>query len=225
MKILCFDTCTEKMNVVISENNDILGCKIVQTTEKSYNSAHLIPVIIQLTKDCGILINDINAIGTNIGPGSFTGVRASATIARVMANQLDIPVVGVSSLEIYSLLNNTQKPSLCLLDARRGKAYIAVYGQNQEIIIEPQAVEYETALEKAKSGEYFVITDKKMFELMNENNINSIEISSQSDDFGKFLAELTDKHLTQNSSAENNWQNLKPLYIQPPPISTPKVKV
>lgn len=47
---------------------------------------------------------DVNLIAVNIGPGSFTGIRACVTVARVMAQQLDCKAVGVSSLEILSRL-------------------------------------------------------------------------------------------------------------------------
>ena len=46
---------------------------------------------------------DIDMIATDIGPGSFTGIRACVTVARVLAQQLNIKAVGVSSLEILSL--------------------------------------------------------------------------------------------------------------------------
>lgn len=236
MKILTFDTSTETMFVTIGNDSDVNAYKIIETTEKSYNSAHLIPVIIELLQSQNLMTENIEAIGVNIGPGSFTGVRASATVAKVMAQQLDIPVVGVSSLEIYSLLNNTEKPSLCLLDARRGKAYMAVYGNDGEIIQEPQAIEYEKAVEFAKNGNYFIIADKKMSEIIKDSGLECLNLSESKENFGVFLAELTYKYLSkglrlprQDSQAvlpRNDdiyrWHNLKPLYIQPPPISTAK---
>ena len=40
---------------------------------------------------------DIDLIGVNIGPGSFTGIRASLTVAKVMAQELNIKIVPVES--------------------------------------------------------------------------------------------------------------------------------
>ncbi len=45
---------------------------------------------------------DLDCISIDIGPGSFTGIRACTTVARMLAQQLDIKAVGVSSLEILS---------------------------------------------------------------------------------------------------------------------------
>jgi len=233
MKILTFDTSTETMYVTISNDSEILANKIIETTEKSYNSAHLIPVIIELLQSQNLAMKDIEAIGVNIGPGSFTGIRASATVAKVMAQQLDIPVVGISSLEIYSLLNNTKKGTLILLDARRGKAYMAVYGEN---ILQPQAIEYENAVEYAKNNDLFIISDQKMSEVIKEAGQETLNLSEVKENLGVFLAKLTYKHLHditviarskatwQSQFSEFKWHELKPLYIQPPPISMPKVK-
>lgn len=222
MKILTFDTSTENMFVTIGDDSNVKAYKITETTEKSYNSAHLIPVIIELLQSQNLTMEHIDAIGVNIGPGSFTGVRASATVAKVMAQQLDIPVVGVSSLEIYSLLNSTEKPSLCLLDARRGKAYMAVYGKNGEIIKEPQAIEYEKAVDFAKSSDFFIIADKKMSEIINNSGLGCLNLSESKENFGGFLAKLTYEYLRDNAFGIFKWHDLKPLYIQPPPISMPK---
>ena len=191
---------------------------------KSYNSAYLLPVIIELLQSLNLTMQDIEAIGVNIGPGSFTGIRASATVAKVMAQQLDVPVVGVSSPEIYSLLNTTDKNTLCLLDARRGKAYMAVYGQDESIILEPHAVEYEKAVEYAQNNDVFIISDNKMSEVIKEAGLECINLSKVLENMGFYLAKLTYKHLQGGNLDSFKWHNLKPLYIQPPPISMPKIK-
>ena len=224
MKILTFDTSTDVMYVTIGNDSAVETYKIIETTQKSYNSAHLIPTIIELLKSLNITMENIEAIGVNIGPGSFTGIRASAVVAKVMAQQLDIPVVGVSSLEIYSLLNKTEKDTLCLLDARRGKAYMAIYSKNESVIMEPQAIEYEKAIEYAKNNDLFIIADKKVSEILKEAELDCLNLSEIKENLGLNLAELTYKYLQKNDSDSFKWHNLKPLYIQPPPISMPKAK-
>lgn len=220
MKILTFDTSTETMYVAISDDSKIISSKIIQNTELSYNSAHLIPVIIDLLKAQNLTMQDIEAIGVNIGPGSFTGIRAAVTVAKVMAHQLDVPVAGVSSLQIYAKLNTSDKNSLILLDARRGKAYMAVYARNGDIILEPQATEYEKALEYAKNNDVFIISDKKMTELLKNENLECLNLSESKENLGVFLTELACEYLKKDLSQK--WHNLNPLYIQPPPISMPK---
>ena len=224
MKILTIDTSLNKMFLTISEDGTILASKIVENTKERYHSALLIPTIIELLKKLNLTMQNIEAIGVNVGPGSFTGIRASATVARTIAQNLKIPAVGVPSLEVISLLNTSSKNSVILLDARKGKTYFAVYAPGADIIVEPQAMEYEKAFNYLKNNDVFVVSDKTMTEKLKDEDIQSIMIEEQTYDFGEALAKLTSKHLKDGTN-NYEWFNLKPLYIQPPPISMPKISV
>ena len=119
MKILVFDTCLDKMYVTLSEDDKILSSEVVTNKDNKYHSAFLISTIKDVLKKNNLSPKDIDAIGTNIGPGSFTGIRACTTVARMIAQQLNLPAVGVSSLEILSKINPTDKPTMVALDARK----------------------------------------------------------------------------------------------------------
>jgi tRNA threonylcarbamoyl adenosine modification protein YeaZ len=220
MKILTFDTSSEILYVTISENSEVLASKVVATNQNNYNSTYLIPTIADMLKEFNLDMQDIQAIGVNIGPGSFTGLRASVVVAKVIAQQLNIPAVGVSSMEIYSMLNKTEKPSLCLLDARRGKAYMALYSRDKNV--EPQAVEYDDALEYAKNNDCVIICDKKMSEIIKNADLHCLNLSEVNENFGLLLAKLTQNYLNNGNNELYGWANLKPLYIQPPPIHSSK---
>lgn len=204
MKILVFDTCLDKMYVTIAEDEKILSSKIVTNTDNKYHSAFLISTIKELLKANNLTPQDIDAIGTNIGPGSFTGIRACTTVARMFAQQLDIPAVGISSLEILSKINNTEKPTMVALDARKNSAYLY---KNNEI---KGAVQLEEIEELIKNNDYYIITDDKL-----QTRLGGISYQQNEYQLGEILAKLSYKKL-QDSSAK--WQELKPLYIQPPPM-------
>ena len=87
MKILVFDTCLDKMYVTLADDDKILTSKIVTNKDNKYHSAFLISTIKEVLKENNLRPEDIDAIGTNIGPGSFTGIRACTTVARMMAQQ------------------------------------------------------------------------------------------------------------------------------------------
>lgn len=224
MKILCFDTSFDKTYITLGENGNILVSEIIESTEERYHSAFLIPKIAEILKNQNILMQDIAAVGVNVGPGSFTGIRVCVSVARVMAQSLEIPAVGVSSLEIIAHGASQDFPIAVLMDARKGKAYIGVYSAEGRIILEPQAIEYETVFEMARSNDYFVMTDNTMFEKLSELGVESVRFSDLDADFGKNLFELADNYLKSEDGEKYKWYNLKPLYIQPPPISMPKIK-
>ena len=94
-------------------------------------SEHMIPEIDALLKKYSIDRKDISSIVVGIGPGSYTGVRIAVSIAKVISLALEIPIYPVSSLRI---LKDDDKPSICLINARSGRSYFAVY-KGQDTII------------------------------------------------------------------------------------------
>lgn len=204
MNILVFDTCLDKMYVAISQDDKILNSKIVTNKDNKYHSAFLISTIKEMLKENNMTPHDIEAIGTNIGPGSFTGIRACTTVARIMAQQLNLPAAGISSLEILAELNKTQKTTMVALDARKNSAYLYVDNKIQG------AIQLEQIEEMLKEKEYFLITDDKL-----QQRLGGVSYQSEEHNLGEILAHLAYLKLKENAC---KWQELKPLYIQPPPM-------
>ena len=202
MKILAFDTCLDKMYVVLKTEKEILTSEVVENTESKYHSAFLISTIKNILRKNNLKPEGLDVIGINIGPGSFTGIRACTTVARVMAQQLGIKAIGVSSLEILSKLGG-ENP-LVALDARKNKAYLWC---NNEI---KGAVELEQVQEIIKNGSYNVITDDRLQKILGGTSYQQGNYP-----LGEILSDLViDKLKTQSG----NWAELLPLYIQPPPV-------
>ena len=145
MKLLTFDTCLDRTYVALSEDGTIIESKIAENKNEKYHSAFLISTIVNILKNNNLTMQNIDAIGTNIGPGSFTGIRACVTVARVIAQQLDCPLVGVSSLEILSNLNRQSKKTAVMLDARKKQFYLALYDTDGRELLQPQLINDEKA--------------------------------------------------------------------------------
>ena len=199
MITLAFDTCLDKMYVVLKQDGRILASKIVINQDNKYHSAFLISTIQEVLSTNNIKPQDVNLIAVNIGPGSFTGIRACVTVARVMAQQLNCKAVGISSLEILSKIS-TKNP-LVALDARKNSAYLYCDGEIKG------AIQLEEIKKIIENGNYTVITDDKLQPILGGTSYQKEEHP-----LGEILAELA-----ENSNAEGNWRKLKPLYIQPPP--------
>lgn len=215
MNILGFDTCLDKMYVTLDKNGVSIS-KIVETTSDHYHSAFLISTIREVLKEFNLVPKDIDLIATNVGPGSFTGIRACTTVARVFSQGGGkcIKTVGVSSLEILSRLNTTQKPSLVALDARKEMAYVAAYDNKKEILA-PQTMLLEDLKQRIASGREFVIADDKLAPLL-----GGISYQQTDKDLGKLLIEIALEKIEQG--CETDWRKLHPLYIQPPQVTIKK---
>lgn len=205
MKILAFDTCLDKTYITLAEDNKILKSETIVSDGQNYHSAYLISTIVKVLKELNLTPKDIDMIATDIGPGSFTGIRACTTVARVLAQQLDIKAIGVSSLEILSKILGGN--DLVALDARKNKAYI--YDGDIKGAIELEQVD---ELVKGRT----LITDNSLLERFSQYTDKAVSYQVSDYPLGEILAKLAYEKAVNND--ETNWRKLKPLYIQPPPV-------
>lgn len=204
MILLNFDTALNKTYVAISNDENLLTSKIVENTEDNYHSAFLLSTIKEILKENNLTPKDVDLIGVNVGPGSFTGIRAALTVAKVMAQELNIKIVPIESLRILSKLNKTDKKSIVIMDARRSMAY--VYKDDEIKLV--NVSEVKSILEQ---DDFEIISDKSMAETL---AIDAIVYEKDNYDLGKILNELAYEN-KDNAILPNE---LKALYIQPPPV-------
>lgn len=221
MKILTFDTSLNKTYLTYGEDEKIIVNKEICSTDEKYHSVNLIPEIIKIFREQNIKFQDIDAIGINEGPGSFTGIRICTVVARIAAQQADIKVVPVPSLEILAKINNlADKKTVVLLDARKNKAYSAIYDNDGKELKTPYSIFYEDAVSLCKSDDFVVISDNAMYKILQEQGIESVNYEAKDYPLGEFLYQITFEKLSLNK--DYHWAKAKPLYIQPPSITMPK---
>ena len=219
MITLVFDTCFNKTYIVLRKDDEILSNLVIESTDSNYHSVYLIPKIRDVLKENKLLVSDIDAIGVNIGPGSFTGIRAGITIARVLSQQSNTKLVGVHSLHILSKLNITDKKTIVVTDARKNKVYFAMYDKKEEIV-SPSLIEKEELLSKI-TDDVLVISDLSVSNYLKEHEIISLNYEAVDKNLGLYLSELVSWKLS-NSQDDFHWAKVKPLYIQQPSITKPK---
>lgn len=196
MITLAFDTCLDKMYAVLKKDREILASRVIKNHDNKYHSAFLISTLQEIMAENGIKPQDIDLIATNIGPGSFTGIRACVTVARVMAQQLNCKAVGISSLEI--LAKCAGENPLVALDARKNSAYLYKDGEIKGAIL----------LDEINTEGYSVLTDDKLQPILGGQSYQQMNLP-----LGEILAELAEEN-----NEDGDWRRLKPLYIQPPPM-------
>lgn len=145
MNVLAIDTSNQILGVAILSDGLLLG--EVVTNIKKNHSVRLMPAINQLMQDVSMTPDQLDKIVAAKGPGSYTGVRIGLTTAKSMAWALNIPVVGVSSLEVLACQGHFYNSYICpFFDARRGLVYTGIYqwednqivpvGEEQNILME-----------------------------------------------------------------------------------------
>lgn len=204
MNILAFDTCLDKTYVTLYHEQKYFN-EIILSKEENYHSAYLISSIVKLLKSENLTPKSLNYIATDIGPGSFTGIRACTTVARMLAQQLNIGLVGVSSLEILSEILGDK--NIVALDARKNKAYFydkAIKG----------AIELDE-LDKLVRGKT-LITDNSLYSRFKDSGADVISYQQKDYPLGEILTKIALQKI--ESGTDIDWRKLKPLYIQPPPV-------
>ena len=204
MKMLAFDTCLDKTYITYTDGK-IFQNKIIKSNENNYHSAFLISTIVEILKENNLEPKDLDCIAIDIGPGSFTGIRACTTVARMLAQQLNLKAIGISSLEILSKILGSN--DLVALDARKNKAYIydgKVLG----------AIELEKTDEIVKNRR--LITDDSLYQRLNILAKDTISYQQNEYQLGEILAKIALEKIYNGE--DTNWRNIKPLYIQPPPV-------
>lgn len=125
----------ENQILVIDGAGDTCGIMLVTNGKEYYqklNSQRLteeiIPNINQAQKSLKIKLKDINIIGWNQGPGSFTSLRITASIVQGLSTPLNIKVVGFSTFDfLLESLHLENKKILCTIDARSQEVYWGIY--------------------------------------------------------------------------------------------------
>jgi tRNA threonylcarbamoyladenosine biosynthesis protein TsaB len=141
MKVLAIDTSNNVLGISLIDEEKVLGEHI--TNVKINHSVRVMPAIDNLMKECEIKPGDLTKIVVAKGPGSYTGVRIGVTIAKTMAWSLNIPLVGISSLEVLAAsvgryFHGCVSP---LFDARRGQVYTGLFqykDENLSVIVKDQ---------------------------------------------------------------------------------------
>lgn len=133
MNVLAIDTASYVLGVGLLKDGKPLGS--IVTHEKKNHSLRLMPAIRSLFDEVDMMPKDLDRIVVDHGPGSYTGVRIGVTTAKTMAYSLNIPVVGVSSLEALaangSLFTGETVP---FFDARRGQVFTGLYKHGTSIL-------------------------------------------------------------------------------------------
>ncbi|WP_367177074.1 tRNA (adenosine(37)-N6)-threonylcarbamoyltransferase complex dimerization subunit type 1 TsaB [uncultured Eudoraea sp.] len=105
-------------------------------------------------------ITDLDAIAVSKGTGSYTGWRIGVSAAKELRIALDIPLIGISTLEsMVSQLTLKEGIVIPVLDARRMEVYSAVFNADYKQIRETRVEEVQPNMydEFIQQGRVYII--------------------------------------------------------------------
>lgn len=125
MKILCIDTSSTLCSVAILENTNLINK--LELNNGLTHSETLMPLIKELFDKSNLSLKDINLIVSDIGPGSFTGIRIGVATCKAFSDSLNIPCIGISSLEVLAYNIKNDGLICSTIDCKNGNCYFALY--------------------------------------------------------------------------------------------------
>lgn len=126
MLILGIETSTDSVSVAIGEGTRVLAQS--QAVSDRQHCEALAPMIDFVRQQAGVSFRDIGAIAVDVGPGLFTGLRVGVAAAKAIAFSLDLPVIGVSSLDVLAAAApSTDSVTVSVIDARRNEVFWSMY--------------------------------------------------------------------------------------------------
>ena len=125
MKILCIDTSNTLCSVAILENTNLINK--LELNNGLTHSETLMPLIKELFAKSNLSLKDINLIVSDIGPGSFTGIRIGVATCKAFSDSLNIPCIGISSLEVLAYNIKNDGLICSTIDCKNDNCYFALY--------------------------------------------------------------------------------------------------
>ncbi len=127
MYILSLETSTKNFSLAISKDEKVLRFRRIRT-DKILESS-MIASIENLLESCQLTFKKVDAVAVGLGPGSFTSLRVGLSTVKAFGLATNKKIVGVSSLDVIAngVLGQKADQVCVLVDARRGKVYVAIY--------------------------------------------------------------------------------------------------
>ncbi|MCI8496955.1 MAG: tRNA (adenosine(37)-N6)-threonylcarbamoyltransferase complex dimerization subunit type 1 TsaB [Clostridiales bacterium] len=142
MKILALDSSAVSASCAVLEDDRLIAEFFVNAGLT--HSQTLMPMVESTLKNAAVDMADIDLFAVSQGPGSFTGIRIGVAAVKGMAQALDKPCVGISTLEAVAYQFTGLECVVCAaMDARRQQVYNALFrveGDQVERICEDRAV-------------------------------------------------------------------------------------
>lgn len=135
MRVLGIDTATKTGAVGLLDGEEVVFAE--QTIIRPGGSEKLPALLAEALRITGWRPEDLELIAVGVGPGSYTGVRVGLAIAKGLAFGLNLPLVGVSTLQALATNIRPTDQLICpLVKSRKGEVYAGLYQREEDNLVE-----------------------------------------------------------------------------------------
>jgi tRNA threonylcarbamoyladenosine biosynthesis protein TsaB len=135
MLTLALEAATSIGSVAVLRDAELLASR--EVAMRSGAEEHLLPAIDDSLREAGATVRDLDCVVCGAGPGSFTSLRVSASLAKGIAFAQGIPLYAVSSLALIAAdASLGDGVYLAVLDALRGDVFAAAYTRANDEVTE-----------------------------------------------------------------------------------------
>ena len=126
MLIVTIDSSTPVGSISLINEERLVGENLLNL--ELNHSPRLMPNLVELLEKCDYTKDDLTGVGVTLGPGSFTGTRIGVAAAKTLAQSLELPIVGISTLEVLAHNLKYISAYICpMIDARNNRVFSALY--------------------------------------------------------------------------------------------------
>jgi tRNA threonylcarbamoyladenosine biosynthesis protein TsaB len=223
---LAIDTSTDSCSIGLSQQGETLA-ELTWHSGQSH-TVELVPNVVSLLNHNKTSPQSLTAVFVAKGPGSFNGLRVGISTAKGLALALNIPLVGISTLEIEAYpFAFTGLPLCPIHNAGRGEIATALYQQTDDwhCLAEEHITTVDALCQQIKRKTLFCgeIPPSVIERLQQKLDARAIIPDAAARlRHATFLTALGWQRLSRGNI--DNPATLQPLYLRQPPITERKVK-
>ena len=131
MLILAIDSSGMTASAALLTEEKVLS--EMSVNNKKTHSQTLLPMIETVMAASDLEFEAVEAIALSEGPGSFTGLRIGAALAKGLGLSLDVPLIGISTIDALAYEAGPADALICpMIDARHETVYTGLYTWDEE---------------------------------------------------------------------------------------------
>ena len=128
---LAFDTSTDTGSVALGAGGSVIASSTL--TVRSAHSERMLPAIRDLLGRAGVSIGQLEAVVIGAGPGSFTGLRIGAALAKGLCFAGRLPLYAYSSLSAIVAGLSIAGRICAMSDARAERVFAATFASARPV--------------------------------------------------------------------------------------------